>query len=349
MRILQMEDEPWDSGLAVYALVLSRELQARGHRVVFWGRAGSPPCRLARGWGLETVESRPWLGLASLRRLILKEKIQLVNAHTGSAHSLAIAATAGLRVAVVRTRGDARPARGGPLARGLARRTTAFIAANTRIARDLRERFHWSPVRCVPQGMPEPARRHRLPGKAVVGLLGRLDPVKGHADFLAAAASLRVRFPEAHFSAAGGGASKAGARLKALADSLGLGRAVDLPGRVPSAEEFIGSCRIGVIASRGSEAVSRAALEWMAQGRPLVATYVGCLPDLVKDGETGFLVPPKSPAGLAAGLARLLADPALAQTLGDNGRARFQELYTTARFAADTEKVYEYALHHLPS
>ncbi len=344
-----MEDEPWDSGMAEYALVLSRELESRGHRVLFWGRPGCFPCRKARVWGLETVEARPWLGLPGLRRLLRRERVQVVNAHTGSSHSLAAIAAAGLKIALIRTRADARPPKGGGAARFLASRTAAYIAVNCVIEKDLAARFPGARVRLVPQGLPEPSTRHPLAEEPAVGLLGRLDPVKGHADFLEAAALLRKRFPAARFLAAGGGGEDALARLSAQRDRLGLRGAAELPGFVRSSENFMGSCRIGVVASHGSEAVSRAALEWMAQGRPLVATEVGGLPDLVEDGKTGFLACPRSPSGLASAIGLLLADPVMAAEFGKNARARYEKFYGSPRFAAETEKVYEEALHHLPS
>ena len=280
-----MEDEPWDSGMAEYALVLSRELESRGHRVLFWGRPGCFPCRKARVWGLETVEARPWLGLPGLRRLLRRERVQVVNAHTGSSHSLAAIAAAGLKIALIRTRADARPPKGGGAARFLASRTAAYIAVNCVIEKDLAARFPGARVRLVPQGLPEPSTRHPLAEEPAVGLLGRLDPVKGHADFLEAAALLRKRFPAARFLAAGGGGEDALARLSAQRDRLGLRGAAELPGFVRSSENFMGSCRIGVVASHGSEAVSRAALEWMAQGRPFATGRRS--PDLVED-ETVF-------------------------------------------------------------
>ena len=120
-----------------------------------------------------------------------------------------------------------------------------------------------------------------------------------------------------------------------------LGGRFTLLGYVPDALRFISDCRIGVVASRGSEAVSRAALEWMSLGRPVVATRVGCLPELVEDGATGLLVPPGEPAALAAALASLLEDPAFAQRLGRAGRGRFERLFTLKHFAQRTEALYQ--------
>jgi glycosyltransferase involved in cell wall biosynthesis len=339
VNILHVTDEPWDSGIAHYALTLAGEQFRRGHRVRLWCRPGAPPGAEARRRGLEVRDlERPWLSLAELRRELRSRAIEVINAHTGTGHSLAAAASAGLPVAVVRTRGDARPPEAHALARALARRTTAFIAANTVIRRDLESSFPGSRVELIFQGIASQGAAPEA-SEPAVGLVGRLDPVKGHDDFIAAAS----RLPQARFYAAGGGAPE---RLTALRKAA-AGR-VEFLGFVPDVSEFMARCRVGVVASTGSEAVSRAAREWMSRGRPLVATRVGCLPDLVEDGRTGILVPPGSPETLAAAVGALLADPAGAREMGSAGRARFERLFSLEKFVASTETLYHDLLDHLP-
>lgn len=340
MRILELHDETWDSGLAHYALTLSAELARRGHEVSFWAAAGSHAAGQARFLGLKTTElSQAWLTLPLRRAQLKKAGIQLINAHTGSAHSLAAALAAGTRVKVVRTRGDARPPKGHALSAALARRTDLFISANEAIGRKLRALFPRTRVEVVPQGLPLPPEAP-LTAEPFVGILGRLDPVKGHEDLLAAARLLGEDHPQARFLAAGDGALREPLERAAAA----LDGRMSLLGFVPDALRFIAGCRIGVVASRGSEAVSRAALEWMSLGRPVVACRVGCLPELVEDGATGLLVPPGDPKALAEALRSLLEDPSYAERLGRAGRGRFERLFTLPRFAERTERLYAEAL-----
>ncbi len=349
MKILHIEDEPWDSGIAHYALTLCAQLARLGHEVHFWGRRGSPLVRAAERAGLRTRGlRRPWASLHRLRASLRTAGIELINAHTGSGHALAAALAALTRVAVVRTRGDARPAAKHPLARLLARRTHAFIAANSVIARELASAFPWARVATVFQGIAAgPALP--LPGFPVFGLLGRLDPVKGHDDFLKAAALTRAAHPAASFRAVGGGAPLRRSQLEGRAKSLGLQGSCVFAGFAADVPAELARCRVGVVASVGSEAVSRAALEWMAAGRPVVATSVGCLPDLVEDGVNGFLVPPADPAALARAMRRFLAEPALAERLGAAARRRFEERYSLERFADETLKVYGQFIRPVPS
>ena len=82
-------------------------------------------------------------------------------------------------------------------------------------------------------------------------------------------------------------------------------------------------------------------LEAMAHGRPVVATPVGGTPELVTDGETGLLVPPRDPEALAAALRRVLDDPDLARRLGTAARARVAERFTAAEQARRTLAIYD--------
>ena len=351
MRLLQLHDEVWDSGIAHYALTLSEELSRRGHEVHFWAAPRSVAARRAGEAGLHLRElERPWLRLPGLRRELRRLAIELVNAHTGSSHSLAAALTLGSGLALVRTRADSRPPAANPLARLLARRTRAFIAANSRLKSQLAGAYPASRVQMILQGIASPpGAPPPLPEDLVVGILGRLDPVKGHEDLMTAAAIIARRLPRVKFLAAGDGRPERLRLLKTRLDSLGLAGRFEYLGRVPDAFEFLARCRLGVVASTGSEAVSRAALEWMAAGRALVATNVGCLPYLVDDGRTGRLVAPNDPQALAQALQSLLEDPAAAASLGARGRESFERRFTLARFADQTEILYETALRHLPS
>src|SRR5882672_535377 len=111
MRILQFIDVPWDSGLAHYALILSQELKKKGHQVFISALPGEKPWIKARRLGLKTVPLATLKRLKPLRRFLVDHDIQVLNAHTGSTHSLAVASALGRNIAVVRTRSDARHVR----------------------------------------------------------------------------------------------------------------------------------------------------------------------------------------------------------------------------------------------
>ncbi|OGR49824.1 MAG: hypothetical protein A2X37_11565 [Elusimicrobia bacterium GWA2_66_18] len=348
MNIVHLEDEPWDSGIAHYAVTLAAQQASRGHRVEFWGANDSPVLKDAAARGLPVRAWQPgpagWLQIPSLRRKIKAFFPQILNAHTGSSHALALM-IAPKGAAVVRTRGDARPVMATSLTRWSARRTQAFIAANRAIAAQISSSFPQARVSLVCQGIEGPDANAPMPGGPVVGMIARFDPVKGHGYLFDAARILKPRVPHLKVICAGEGSLLE--RLRWQLKPLGLDATVLLPGRVPDKWVFLLGCRIGVTDSTGSEAVSRAALEWMAAGRPLVATRVGCLPDLVEDGVTGLLAPPGDAAALASAVKSLLDDPARAEAMGARARERWSLMFSLDAFYLATQDVYGEALDSL--
>ena len=269
MNILHIEDEPWDSGMAHYAVTLAAEQLRHGHRVEFWGRADSPVLSEARRLGLA---ARGWTGGAAglltwgfQRRAASIFSPRVINAHTGSAHVLALA-LAGRTCAVVRTRGDARMPKAGILTRFVAARTNAFIAVNRLLEAALKSVFPGAKVALVAQGIDGPAHAAVLPAAPVVGMVARLDPVKGHETLIDAIARLKPKIPGLRVRCAGAGRLRA--RLREKLNSAGLAGVVEFPGRVADPGAFMAACRVGVAPSLGSEAVSRAVLEWMARNPP---------------------------------------------------------------------------------
>ncbi len=227
--------------------------------------------------------------------------------------------------------GSARPGlRARLLYRGLdslvARRGGAVIAVSNAVERVLVTRMGWPAERItvIPNGV---ALGAVLPARGeLVGTLTSFAPVKGLDVFLDAAAAVRASHPQARFALFGDG--EGAAALQARARSLGLDGAVGFPGQVPAHEAL---AQLGVLVlSSYMEGAPLALLEAMAAGVPVVATRVGGIPELVPEG-TGQLVAPGDAAGLAAAIARLLDDPALA-----NAQAAAARRHVEAGGGADT-------------
>ena len=155
-----------------------------------------------------------------------------------------------------------------------------------------------------------------VPGRRLVAAAGRLTAEKGFADLLEAA----DRLPEdVDLLVLGDGPERS--RLEALRAQLRTGARVRLVGPRPDAAECVAAADVCVVPSRWEEAFCLAAAEPLARGRPLVATRVGAIPELVHDEVTGLLVPPESPPALAGAIRRLLDTPDLCAALGQAGRA----------------------------
>ena len=351
MNILHIEDEPWDSGMAHYALTLAAMQVRNGHRVEFWGRADSPVLSAAERLGLAV---RGWAGgvagilsWGSQRRRAHAFAPHIINAHTGSAHTTAIVLASKHPCAVVRTRGDARPPKAGALTRFVAARTSAFIAVNRTNEAALKSAFPATKVTRVVQGIDGPTEAALLPAGPVAGMIARFDKVKGHDIFIDAIARLQPRIPGLQARCAGEG--RLLERMRRQLKPIGLEGVVEFSGRVADKWAFMATCRVGVVPSLSSEAVSRAALEWMALGRPVIASRVGGIPDLIEDGVNGLLVPPGDSTALAEALEALLLNPGKAADLGRAGRARWETEFSLNTFYKATQRVYDEATAHFPS
>lgn len=177
-----------------------------------------------------------------------------------------------------------------------------------------------------------------LPSRGpIIAALCRLIPIKGIEHFLEAAVILSRRFSDARFIVAGEGAHRQ--TLERYAIELGLGGRVIFTGLRQDIPEFLSEVHISVLPSL-SEALSNTVLESMAAGLPVVATRVGGNPELVEDGVTGLLVPPREPESLAAALTRLVENPTLAQAMGQAARQRAQEHFSQERLVQETECLY---------
>lgn len=187
-------------------------------------------------------------------------------------------------------------------------------------------------------------RAPRRPRSAPVVLsVARMYPRKRLPDLLRAAAILRARIPEVQVRIVGRGPEwNAVSRLHA---ALGLGDAVTLLGDVSRerlAEEYVNAsvfCLPSV-----QEGFGIAFLEAMAAELPVVACRIAAVPEVVLEGATGLLVPPRDPGALADALERLLREPALAGRLGQEGRRRalgFSPRHVAERFLSAVHSTQE--------
>jgi glycosyltransferase involved in cell wall biosynthesis len=184
------------------------------------------------------------------------------------------------------------------------------------------------------------------PGQPLVGIVCRLDAWKGVDDFLEAAARVAVADHEAAFAVIGGpiiGQESYEDELKTRARELGLGARVRFTGwRYGPAEmpDVHRALDVLVLASREPEPFGLVLLEAMATGKPVIATAHGGPLDVVEDGRTGDLVPPRDPSAMARAIIALLRDPARCTRMGDHARARVLSHYTAEQYVAGVDAVY---------
>jgi glycosyltransferase involved in cell wall biosynthesis len=175
-------------------------------------------------------------------------------------------------------------------------------------------------------------------GAPLVGNVAALAAHKGQRHLVGAAAQVVRQLPDTRFLIVGEGELREA--LERQIKELGLDRHVVLAGFRPDALGLMKSFDIFAMSSL-TEGLGSAILEAMATGLPIVATRAGGIPEAVRDGETGLVVPPHDDAALAAGIVRLLQDANLRARFGQSGRERVVEEFSVERLVAGTARVYE--------
>lgn len=350
-------------GGEVVALHLARAARARGDDVSFISPGPGPFVDLASAEGFE-IELVPLrrsfqLGAATrLARVLRRRRADILHTHVqaaaGAPGRLA-ARLAGTRVvAHLHIENHFRP-RGARRAvlRALDNATARLCARAIAVSEATREAFvrqGW-PARLievvyngveVADGAANGSLRRtlRIPEDApVVAEIARLCDVKGQRELIAALAHV----PDARLVLIGADLETGGAfqaQLEQDAERLGVRDRVVFAGHRPDAKDLLSDVDVFALPS-WTEGLPITVLEAMARGRPVVATPVGGTPEVVADGETGLLVPPHDPEALAEALRRLLADPDLRRRMGETGRSRVEERFSSDAMVARVLEIYD--------
>jgi glycosyltransferase involved in cell wall biosynthesis len=316
--------------------------------------------------GREISPLRDLMATIRLARLIRKERPQILHTHTAKAGTVGRVAArlAGSRkppIVVHTFHGHVLRGYFGPvrtllfrlLERWLASGTTALIAVSPQVRDDLvslgvapRERFVVIRLgieldeRVAPEenGRGESRRYLGIPGdRFAVGWIGRMTAVKRTDDVLIAFKSLRDSGVDAVLCMVGDGPDRI--PLEQRAHELGVARDTVFLGYQEDVAPFYAAFDVLVLPS-GNEGTPVTVIEALAAERPVVATRVGGVPDVVRDGEDGFLVEAGATDDLADRLGRLARDPALRASMGKKGRERVLPRYAVERLVDDVDELY---------
>jgi glycosyltransferase involved in cell wall biosynthesis len=178
----------------------------------------------------------------------------------------------------------------------------------------------------------------------VVAVVGRLEPEKGHPTLIEAWPIIHHHLPTAHLLVVGEGSERD--RLEGLAHAHLRGgsccASVHFLGRREDVPQILGAANVVAMPSY-REAQGLAILEALAANRPVVASNVGGIPEMIHDGENGLLVPSHDPTALAAAITRLLKDPSLAARLAAAGHDLVHERFCLDFMLRDLEAIYALA------
>jgi glycosyltransferase involved in cell wall biosynthesis len=366
LNILQLVNVRWYNACAHYAVALSSGLQKRSHKVILAGDKNSLPLQVAEKMGLEVFPDlylsyqnpgRFIYNLKSLNDLIEKRNINLVNAHQGEGHLYAglLKKLFKKKYVLIRTRGDQRMPKNNIFNRWLNERWTDGVITTAEVLyRSYSENFSLDENRLIniPLGIDpdyfSPIEKDSELKKSlgisndelVVGILGRLSPVKGHRYFIQAAAEVLKSFQSVKFLIAGEDAQVKSYRLKEMVREMGVSDKFIFIGRTEDSRKIISLMDIAVVASAGSETVCRVALEYMALGKPVVGTNINGIPEVIKDGLNGLIVKSKNIRNMADAILELLKDKTKRESYGKAGRVLTENEFSLNNFARITEEFY---------
>lgn len=359
LSVLHVIESPSWTGAMAQTLELVLGLRDRGHRVtlattresILWERA------LAAGVDVVAVQTRSELNPAAIARLshlVWSRRADLVHAHRAHAHSLGLlAALATARPFVVSRRVSFRPKDNFGSRLKYRNRFVTRIIAVSQAVKDVLVDYGVDADRVeVIYSGSDPLRyrtgidggqvREELGIPADAPLIGKVANFyhgwKGHDTFLTAAAALAEKRPELRFLLVGHLTD--GDKMTAMVERLGLTGRVVQAGYRTDIPEVISVLDISVNTPRAGEGLSGAVRESLAIGRPVVATDVGGNRELVRDGETGLLIPPDDARALADALARLLDDREFAERMASEGARFVRENLTVERMVEETERLY---------
>ena len=383
MRILITSNVRWWNAEAAYAATLARELLNAGHKVWVLTLPNSLNETKLRNWNLPIITDIPlsssnpwrlWRAYQRLQSLIEEQQIQIVNAHRSEGFPLLVLLRQQLKsFALIRTRGTTRPLRDHWVNRKLHEDwIEAVIVPAQVIASQLRQVLNLPPERlqviyypansslidsqgeseaqqsrleCLDRlGIPEHCR--------VVGIVGRIRPVKGQRILLKSFVALRKHFPDIVLLILYRDTNETEAEWQGLLQDLAesnLQQNVYLYGYRGDVLEIMRHTDIGVVSSVDSEVICRVAVEFFSVGTPVVAFPTGALPEIVQDGVTGRIAKDKSAEALAEILEWMLESPECIAELGKNARQQSLERFDPNKLLQQTLSVYEKGWQRLQS
>lgn len=320
-------------------VMLIEELEARGVQFLYLGRRS-------------TLQLGAWRPLVNFLR---RENVRILHGHMFGSNVWAATLGPAARVPVIIAHEHGWSYEGQPLRRFLDReliaRSCDAIIASSELARERMiavegidpERTNLVYIRNGivkprPTGRGTRAEFGLSEATPLVLAVARLDPYKALHVLIDAAARLSPEFPDVRILIAGEGPDRR--RLAGLIADRQLQDVVTLLGSRSDVPDLIAACDVATLSSY-SETTPLAIMEYMALGKPVVATRVGGIPDLIEDGVNGLLVEPHDPDALAEGIASLLRDPERARILGRRGRERQVRDFSIDAVARRVESLYD--------
>ncbi len=347
-RILHIVNIPWFSGLGSYARDMGYYMEKSGARITF---AAVSPSRLSRRLEKEfKVIPLPGRGsIQTLRGIIrllrTRNEFDAVISHSGSSFFMgSVMKLFRSKIVLVRTRAEKGAPKNNFFNRILHLWGDAVVVATEKI------RGRFLSIGCRPEKViviPPVVDTDRFrfsppPAGNVISIIGRLDRVKGHGVLIEALPAIKKMAGTVKAVFAGREVKVSFESLKSQARALGVEKEIRYRGELVDKElyDLIRNSVVGIIASLGSEAVSRAALEWLACGRPVVSSDVGCLEEFLGGTGAAFIYPRGDSRELALKAAAILNDRELMSRMSEKARKLAEDRFSPAAYMENLKKIF---------
>lgn len=366
MRIIQILHTHHWSAVSNYCVTVSERLSRRGHKLLIMTEPGKAADR-AKKLGLDVDEllrlnqRDPAAYLRSfkhLKRTFRKFQPNIIAVHKSESAwvpSLAARKYAPEAV-VVRVRTDPSPPKGHAINRYVHKAWTDHIIAGSNMHKKDCCRILDYPAEnislvyggvdsekfniCINAQNSFRQELEATENTLVIGMLARLDRVKGHEYAIEALKIFSSWYSDFKFVAIGYENERSFDWLKKQAKIAGIADKLYTFGYREDLPAVLNGIDIGLLASKGSEANSRALLEFMATGKPVLATRVGVIPEILSNDKYGMLVEPQCPEQMAKAMLKLAQDPMLRQSIGKEARKRIEQKFSIHKFADAMESVF---------
>jgi glycosyltransferase involved in cell wall biosynthesis len=334
-------------------------MMKRGHRLIIAARPGSVILGKARDAGIKTVTAgfikKNPLSILEMRSVINREKPDILNTHSSPdswVASLAVIVSK-TRPRIIRTRHLSTPIKRTIISRFIYGKVPDLVMTTGEEIRNMLVRENLcnaAKVFSVPTGVDtdrfDPAKVSPVISREgiAIGMAGVLRSWKGHNYLLAAAPEILEKVPSAHFYFVGEGPQRK--YIESAIKEMGLQQKVTMLGHRDDMPEVFASLDIVAHPSFGNEGVPQTVLQAFAMEKPVVASSVGAIPEIVIDGRTGLLIEPRRPDLIAQAIIRLCNDETLRTRLAGEARKFALAGYSFSHMLDSIESIYDRILRH---
>jgi glycosyltransferase involved in cell wall biosynthesis len=364
LNILITVSVRWWNANAYYAISLAEALSKTGHKVYVAGDPNYPPTVRAQAAGLNTIEInfagfnpiKLLLNWYKLYKFVKGTNIEIINAHRSEDHLLTAFISRRLKIPLVRTLGDVRSPKDNFINRWLHFKATDYhiSSSESNLIRyisswpDFKPNFSVIPGGIKAKDVYKIEEKSKLlqqfglpENSTVVGIIARLSPVKDHATFIMAASLVLENVPDVVFLISGIEVEITRNDLKTLSESVNLNSNIYFLDRHEPVNQLLSVLDVGVIASKGSEVISRVAMEYLATGVPVVSTDVNVLPEIIENEKNGFIVPAENPYEMAEAITKILKDSSLKETISKKNEEDFKNKFDINVVAKSVSMIYQ--------